>query len=398
VSARFFPEGWRSATLGSCCEIVSGGTPRRDVPQFWNGAIPWVTPKDISDLNTPDFCEPPEAISDAGLKNSSAVVLPKGSVLFSSRAPIGLVAIAGQAMATNQGFKSLVPGPDIDNRFLYWTMKRMAPHIAARGNGATFPEVSKAVMSEMEIQFPKSRDEQRRIAAILDKADAIRLRRRQALAEIDNLLRATFLDMFGDPGRDAAVPTKPLVEFVDPSRPITYGILKPGTDQTDGVPYIRVVDMQEGRVLTDQVRRTTAAIAHEYRRSTLKAGDLLMSIRGHVGRYAFVPCELEGANITQDTARLSIPDENDALFLRACLESPGMQRLMVKLTKGGAVKGINLSDVRDLPVPVTCAMKREHFARIARQCEGNKSRARAAVVEAEELFGSLSQRAFKGDL
>ena len=330
-----------------------------------------------------------------------------GDILFAKITPcmenakVALLnGLAHRAGFGSTEFHVVRAGSEADARYLFhflWNPRFRAVAERNMTGSAGQKRVPVGFLKDFKLPLPPL-DKQRRIAAILDKADAIRRRRRQALAEIDNLLRATFLDMFGDPGRDAAVPTKPLVEFVDPSRPITYGILKPGTDQTDGVPYIRVVDMQEGRVLTDQVRRTTAAIAHEYRRSTLKAGDLLMSIRGHVGRYAFVPCELEGANITQDTARLSIPDENDALFVRACLESPGMQRLMVKLTKGGAVKGINLSDVRDLPVPVTCAMKREHFARIARQCEGKKSRARAAVVEAEELFGSLSQRAFKGDL
>lgn len=121
--------------------------------------------------------------------------------MFSSRAPIGLVAIAGRPMCTNQGFKSLIPGPEVDSGFLYYALKRLVPQIQAMGNGATFKEVSKEVMERVELPLPKSVSEQRRIAAILDKADAIRRKRRQALAETDTLLRSVFLDMFGDPTR-----------------------------------------------------------------------------------------------------------------------------------------------------------------------------------------------------
>src|SRR5260370_3754551 len=95
------PTGWLSAKLGDCCVIIDGGTPKRDNPEFWGGTIPWVTPKDISDMDDPVFMEPPERITELGFLKSSAALLPKGAILFSSRAPIGLVAIAGQPMATN---------------------------------------------------------------------------------------------------------------------------------------------------------------------------------------------------------------------------------------------------------------------------------------------------------
>ena len=148
------PFDWRIASLGKCCEVVSGGTPKRDVPEYWGGNIPWATPKDISGLDQPDFSEPPECITELGLTKSSAKLLPAGSVLMSSRAPIGLLAVAAKPMATNQGFKSLIPGPEIDSRFLYYALKRMVPYIQERGSGATFKEVSKSVVSEMSIAFP----------------------------------------------------------------------------------------------------------------------------------------------------------------------------------------------------------------------------------------------------
>jgi type I restriction enzyme, S subunit len=192
----------------------------------------------------------------------------------------------------------------------------------ARSAGANLPRISPSALQEFPILAPTNVAEQGRIAAILNKADAIRRKRHHALAETSVLLRAVFLEMFGDPvASPPACDVVPLEQFINPDRPITYGILMPGPDLPEGVPYVRVMDMQAGRILTDRVRRTSEDIDREYRRSRLRAGDLLLSIRGHVGRTAVVPDELDGANITQDTARLAARSEDDSIFLRGCIET-----------------------------------------------------------------------------
>lgn len=286
----------------------------------------------------------------------------------------------------------------LDLAYLYHLLPRILKRIEDKTPFVTVKHLSAKTLKEVEIPLP-SPDEQRRIASILDKADAIRRKRREALAEIDALLRATFFDMFGDLARNPSnYPLKSIAELVDPERPITYGILMPGPDVVDGVPYIRVTDIQGGRVLVAQVRRTTSKIADEYRRSRLKPGDLLLSIRGHVGRMAFTPVALDGANVTQDTARLAIPNKVDAIYLRACLESPGFQHLMAQRTKGGAVKGINLGDVKALKIPMAPEKARKAFAEAWLHMQVMIDRGRQSLQEAEQLFASLSQRAFRGEL
>ena len=258
--------------------------------------------------------------------------------------------------------------------------------------------LSTSNLKGIEVSIP-TLDEQKRLAAILDKADEIRRKRLHALSEIDALLRAVFLDMFGHLAQNPLdYPVKSIAELVDPERPITYGILMPGPDVQDGVPYIRVTDIQGGRVLEAQVRRTTRKIANEYRRSRLKPGDLLLSIRGHVGRMAFTPDELDGANITQDTARLAIKNKVDAIYLRSCLESSGFQHLMAQRTKGGAVKGINLGDVKALEIPMAPEKSRKAFAAAWLHMQAMIDRGRQSLLEADQLFASLSQRAFQGEL
>lgn len=100
---------WPKVALGECCTVVSGATPRTGVAEYWDGSIPWVTPKDLSSIDGADFGSPARYITEPGLRSCAAQLLPAGAVLLSSRAPIGHVAITTVPMATNQGFKSLIP-------------------------------------------------------------------------------------------------------------------------------------------------------------------------------------------------------------------------------------------------------------------------------------------------
>lgn len=240
--------------------------------------------------------------------------------------------------------------------------------------------------------------EQRRITAILDTAEALREKRRQSLAKLDTLTQSIFLDLFGDPIENPLrFKVKPLIEIVDPTRPISYGILMPGPDQKVGVAYVRVVDMKEGGIDLASIRKTTLEISNEFRRSLLKPGDILLSIRGHVGRLAIVPTELDGANITQDTARLAVKDA-EAVFVCECLRAPGFQRWMAKHTKGAAVRGINLGDVKLIPIILPPLPLQREFAAQVSAVERLKAAQRASLAKLDALFASLQHRAFQGEL
>jgi type I restriction enzyme S subunit len=188
-----------------------------------------------------------------------------------------------------------------------------------------------------------------------------------------------------------------MIELIDRERPISYGILMPGPDQTEGVKYVRVVDMREDGIELSGIRKTTEAISTSFRRSLLRPGDLLMSIRGHVGRFAVVPPELDGANITQDTARLAIQGSS-SVFVRECLRTQGFQRWMAKHTKGVAVRGINLGDVKLMPIILPPRSAQDHFALKATAIEQQRTAHRASLAEMDALFSSLQHRAFRGEL
>lgn len=152
--------------------IVSGATPSTKNSSYWGGDIPWITPKDLAAFHGRYISHGERNITEAGLSNSSTQLLPTGTVLFSSRAPIGYVAIAKNPVCTNQGFKSVVPGDGIDGLFLYYLLKANASQIEGLGSGTTFKEVSGTTMKSVEVQVPESIEEQRQISALLDSIDS----------------------------------------------------------------------------------------------------------------------------------------------------------------------------------------------------------------------------------
>lgn len=149
------PQGWEWVTLATVGEIVGGGTPKSDNPQFWaKNGIKWITPADLYGLKGKYITSGARDISPAGLSNSSARLMPKGSVLFSSRAPIGYVAIADAELSTNQGFKSCVPYIKESAKYIYYFLLASAKKIDAEASGTTFKEVSGAIVSKILLPLP----------------------------------------------------------------------------------------------------------------------------------------------------------------------------------------------------------------------------------------------------
>ena len=182
--------------LGDVCTIVSGTTPKSNCPEYWDGNINWVTPAELND-DSDVIYESQRKITEQAVQDSSLKPFPAGTVLLSSRAPIGKVAIAGVEMYCNQGFKNLICSNRIYNRYLYHFLKNSTEYLNSLGRGATFKEISKRIVENIEIPLP-TLDEQCRIAAVLDKVSGLIAKRREQLDKLDELVKARFVEMFGD--------------------------------------------------------------------------------------------------------------------------------------------------------------------------------------------------------
>ncbi|MEW6211072.1 MAG: restriction endonuclease subunit S [Acidobacteriota bacterium] len=193
-----------------------------------------------------------------------------------------------------------------------------------------------------------------------------------------------------------------LREIVEPDRPITYGILKPGPDLKEGIPYVRVADFPNDQLNLASIRKTSPAIDKEFSRSRLRGGDILLSIRGTVGRLIAIPSELEGANITQDSARLSIQRHINRDYVLWYLRSDIAQKRMKWAEKGVAVRGINIGDVRALQVAIPSLEEQHEIVRrvetLFAYADRLEARYKAARLRVERLTPALLAKAFRGEL
>jgi type I restriction enzyme S subunit len=377
-------------------EIVSGSTPKTGVPQFWDGDIPWITPADLSNHEGIYFHGTPKRISKAGFDSCSTAMLPAGSILFSSRAPIGHCAITAYPACTNQGFKNIIPNKRLDPVYGYFALKFLTPTIVALGRGATFAEINKELFESVQVPY-RALPEQRRIAERLEQADRLRRTRRYALELTDTFLPVAFLELFGDRHRASReYPTKPLEEVVQPDRGITYGIVQAGPHIPNGVPYIKTGDLIDGVICAEGLSRTTREIADSYQRSEVKFGDLVMSIRATVGTVAVLPETLDGANLTQGTARIAPGPKVDKLFLLWQIRMPEAQHWISQQIKGTTFLEITLGRLRAMPVFVPALPLQQRFAALVQHVERLRAVQLEALRQAEHLFTSLLHRAFSG--
>ena len=148
---------WRVGTISDLGTVVGGGTPSKAKPEYYTeNGIAWITPKDLSVDKSKFIAHGENDISDLGYRNSSATMMPAGTVLFSSRAPIGYIAIASNEVTTNQGFKSVIPHPEIGTAFVYYFLIHNLPLIESKASGSTFKEVSGSTMKSIEAVVPDS--------------------------------------------------------------------------------------------------------------------------------------------------------------------------------------------------------------------------------------------------
>jgi type I restriction enzyme S subunit len=388
---------WPSRPIEECCEIVSGATPSTSEETFWDGDVCWATPKDLSELEGPYITDTPRKITQAGLASCAATILPPESVLFSSRAPIGHVAINTVPMATNQGFKSFVPKREsIVPKFLYYWLRAHRKQLENMGNGATFKEVSKAVVSRIRIPVPPIA-EQRRIAEVLDRAEALRAKRRAALAQLDTLTQAIFFDMFGEPlANSKRLPTAALGELC--SR-ITDGTHQPPKWSAQGHPFLFVSNVISGEIDFDTEKFISdETYAELTRRCPIEVGDILYSTVGSYGVPAVVRSPRRFA-FQRHIAHIK-PNRNalDPEFLRVMLASTSLKSQADKSARGIAQKTVNLSDIRKFAVLRPPIEDQRRFARISDAIQTLKQKYKQSLDEIGAGLFSLQDRAFRGAL
>ena len=381
------------ARLGDVCTIVSGTTPKSGHPEYWDGDINWVTPAELTDESDTVF-ESQRKITQQAVSDSSLKPFPAGTVLLSSRAPIGKVAIAGVEMYCNQGFKNLICSDVIYNRYLYHFLKGKTDYLNSLGRGATFKEISKSIVEGIEIPLP-ALDEQRKIAAVLDKVSHLISKRRQQLDKLDEMVKARFVEMFGDPvSNPYDWNLKGLLQLGDCKNGMNFH----STDVGVNIHCLGVGDFKNLSCISDTSKLPTVSLtdipSDEY---MLKDGDIVF-VRSN-GNKALVGRSLVVYPATTPTTfsgfcirfRLN-SDEVKADYLLRVLKTDSIRKKMAG--RGANIQNLNQKILGELQIPVPPLDLQNRFASFVEQTEKTKTTISHSLDKLETLKKALMQEYF----
>ncbi|MDP2852672.1 MAG: restriction endonuclease subunit S [Smithellaceae bacterium] len=332
--------GWQRMTIGDVCDVVNGGTPKTGVSAYWDGPYQWITPAEMGKRSSPYIGRTERTITDEGLQNSSARLLPSHSVILSSRAPIGHLVINTEPMATNQGCKGLIPGGRIDSKFLFYYLTSIVAQLNDLGTGATFKELSGGKMKEVAVPVPPL-PEQQRIVGILDEVfDGIATAKANAEKNLQNaraLFESHLQSVFTQRG-EGWVEKKlgDICQFENGDRGKNYPNRAEYVES--GIPWINTGHIQsDGTLSKDDMNYITRKKFDSLRGGKIQAGDLVYCLRGAtLGKTAFVEPLAEGA-VASSLVIIRPSRILNRRFLYYFLISPVGQGL-IKLYENGAAQ------------------------------------------------------------
>lgn len=306
-----------------------------------------------------------------------------------------------QATAST-GFCVLRPKPNsLSSSYLFHWVKspQFVADMIRKATGASYPAVSDKIIFESLIPIPSSFSEQIHIAAILDQADALRVKRREALAQLDSLTQAIFIEMFGDPVTNPkGWRTEQLAELIVDGDTINYGVVQPGDDVDDGIPLVRVGDLVNGHVCLATLKKISPSIESAYKRSRLYGDEILISCVGSVGVVALANTSVKGFNIARAVARVRLSDKANRDFIAAHLRTDSVQRYFTKELRTVSQPTLNIKQLSETVVMCPPIEMQLEFATRCSKVGEMKLVYDNSRIEFDNLFASLQHRAFRGQL
>ena len=373
---------------------MSGSTPKTNIAEFWDGDVKWITPAEL-DENTYIITDSVRKITNLAMQKTGLTAFPAGTVILSSRAPIGKVAIAGCKMCCNQGFKNFICSELVNNKYLYWFLKHNTAYLNSLGRGATFKEISKSIVSSIEINLP-SLEEQQRVVDNIEKISTIITLRKKEISILDDLIKARFVEMFGDPETNS----KGWAE-ISLSEKLNvlggYAFKSDQFEETGGIPVLRIGNINSGYF--KPVNMVYWKEDRSLERYAMYPGDLVMSLTGTVGKddYGNV-CILGNAfemyYLNQRNAKLELKDGLDKYYLAELLKFSQVKKKLTGISRGVRQANISNKDILNLVTPIPPMELQQQFANFVAQIDKSKATVQKALDETQLLFDSLMQQYF----
>lgn len=396
----FSKADWSPKPLKRVFRVVNGSTPKADVPEYWDGEVIWATPDDLGRLNgSPVLGHTSRSITEKGYHSCGTTLVPAASLILSTRAPIGHVAIAGRQMCTNQGCRALVPVRDVDSRYFYYQLLALKPLLAAAGNGSTFKELSTESLEQLRIAQP-SQAVQEQIADFLDREtarlDALIAKKRQLQRLLEMRFAAHVSEVFSSLVQ-RTIPLKRLATRID------VGIAEAATYAytSVGVPLLRSMNVRPNKLEYDSLLFLDDDFASSRESKRLRKNDLLTVRTGNAGVSAVVPPSLDGAHCFT-LLMTTLKDGQEPEFYCRYLNSDLAQDYFRLEGWGTAQVNISVPILQNIPVPFVPQDQQEHAARVlrARECETRliDDKLRSAIILLAEYRTALITAAVTGQV
>lgn len=405
------PDGWKWVYLGEITTIVGGGTPSSRCPEYYDdGKIPWITPADLSDYNGVYISHGRRNITQLGLEKSSAKLMPENTVLLSSRAPIGYVAIAANDICTNQGFKSFLPSIHFIPEYLYWFLKGNQALLQQYASGTTFLELSSRRASEIKLPIPPLSEQRRlvaRIESLFAKLDAAKDKVQSVLDSHETRKAALLHDAFTgkltakwreENNKRACYAEEPLKNFVETQ----YGYTEKSSFDIAGPHYLRITDIQGETVDWNNVPNCSIDETN-YQKYSLHPNDIVVARTGATTGKSYMIGEDIDAVFASYLIRVQIT--NIRLlpkFLYMFFQSQEYWSQIMELSAGIAQPGVNARKIQSMMICVPSLPEQQEIIRILDRLLAREQRARQAAEETLAAIDRMKQailaRAFRGEL
>ncbi|MCL5042063.1 MAG: restriction endonuclease subunit S [Gammaproteobacteria bacterium] len=380
--------------FGSVCSLQNG---RAFKPEEWSASgTPIVRIQNLNDETKPfNYCD---------FEVEKRFHVDPGDLLFSWSGTPGTSFGAffwnrGKGFLNQHIFRVDIDERHIDKNYLRYAINSKLDLIIDQAHGGVgLKHITKGKLEAVEIPLPPL-PEQKRIAAILDKADAIRRKRQQAIQLADDFLRAVFLEMFGDPVTNPkGWNVVELSTLIDPNDKLNYGVVQPGDHEEDGVPLVRSGDLSDVTPDVAQLRRVSASIDSKHRKSKLKGNEILIACVGTIGRVGWASDAMIGWNIARAVTRIPIREGVNREYVYRYLQSPVVQGYFKRETRAVAQPTLNVGLIAKTPVALPPHAQQIAFLDRYKAFESHRGRLLDALAAQERLASSLSQQAFSGQL
>lgn len=400
------PDDWAVKKLGEIADIISGGTPKTTEKSFWNGAILWCTPTDITRTSGRYIESTEKTITDNGLKNSSAILLPINSLLLCSRATVGDVRIAKHEITTNQGFKSLVCNSSAYYLFIYYLIPFLKPKMLEKSYGSTFLEISKSNLASIQIQLP-SYVEQQAIAEVLSDMDALIEAQKELIAKKRDIKQGTMQDLLSGRVRLPGYETKGWKHTDIGDIPDDWDVWKLGeicqcdmntlpssTDPNYSFTYISLECVDSG-ILTNTFEYIFSKAPSRARKIVNQYNILISTVRPNLRShyYQSSPCE----NLICSTGFTVLQTNNNAgKFIFYHFFSNIINKQIETIVSGSNYPSISTRDVACLQLPLPSYSEQQAIAETLSDMDNELETLEAELEKLHHMKRGMMQELLTG--